>query len=163
MARRLRRTKMHGEGIKLPDYHDPDSWDQKDSYPPSGHKYAARKTNVHGIVFPSKAEARRYLELDLMMREGSIANLEVASAYSGPGSKKQRLALGLEFPFELNGVVIGTYVADFTYDTPDGCHIVEDMKGAVTPIYALKRRMMRAFHGIEIYETHPNQVTQFNV
>lgn len=160
---RLKRNKMHGEGIRIPDPLDPDTWNQKDAYPPHGHKYGARKAHVHGITFPSKSEARRYLELDLMMREGTIANLDSSAAYQGPGSKKRRIEAGLEFPFTINGITIATYIADFVYDTPDGARIVEDVKGARTDVYGLKKKMMRAFHGIDIYEVYPSQITDFYV
>ena len=44
-----------------------------------------------------------------------------------------------------------TYVADFVYEQ-DGKTIVEDTKGFRTKEYELKKKMMRAFLGIEIKE-----------
>lgn len=44
-----------------------------------------------------------------------------------------------------------TYVADFVY-LQDGKTIVEDTKGFRTKEYELKKKMMRAFLGIEIKE-----------
>lgn len=44
-----------------------------------------------------------------------------------------------------------TYVADFVYETM-GKTIVEDTKGFRTKEYELKKKMMRAFLGIEIKE-----------
>lgn len=52
-----------------------------------------------------------------------------------------------------NGVKLCDYVADFVYEE-DGMEITEDFKGVYTPIYRLKKRMMKAFHGIDIRESH---------
>jgi hypothetical protein len=52
----------------------------------------------------------------------------------------------------LNGVKICSYSADFRYQ--DGLElVVEDVKGYKTPVYNLKKKMMKAFHSIEIFET----------
>lgn len=103
---------------------------------PKPHKYKAQRTEVDGVVFASKAEARRYGELKLLYDQGEI----------------QRLTLQPRFPLEVNGVKIGTYVADFAYVHPEAGYIVEDVKGVKTPVYKVKRKLVRALHGIEIYE-----------
>lgn len=102
-------------------------------------KYKAVRTEVDGISFASRKEARRYGELKLMQDHDQIAGL----------------TLQPRFPIVVNGVKICTYVADFQYfDTWNGNKVViEDVKGVKTPIYNLKRKLMRAVHGIEIYET----------
>ncbi len=43
------------------------------------------------------------------------------------------------------------YVADFTF-WRDGEFVVVDVKGMITPVYRIKRHLMRAIHGIEIEE-----------
>lgn len=46
------------------------------------------------------------------------------------------------------------YVADFVYlDLFDGKEIVEDAKGYRTAIYKLKKKLMKAVHSIDIFET----------
>jgi hypothetical protein len=94
-----------------------------------GSKYNAKETVVDGIRFPSIAESRHYLRLRDLVKEGEIIDLRVASSYRGSGSKAKRIEDGLEFPF---------------------------IKGVRTPIYSLKRRMMKAFYGIDISEVFGN-------
>ena len=52
----------------------------------------------------------------------------------------------------IKGVKVGFYKADFRY-MQDGELIVEDVKGMKTPIYNLKKKMIKAIYGIEILET----------
>ena len=101
-------------------------------------KYNAKKTYVDGIKFDSKAEARRYGELKLLLKSGGISHLELQPRYD----------------FIVNNVKLGFYKADFRYvDLASNKLIVEDVKGMKTPIYSLKKKLMKAIHGIEILET----------
>lgn len=102
-------------------------------------KFRNIKTMVDGFVFDSQKEARRYGELKLMQAHDQIADL----------------TLQPRFPIVINGVKVCTYVADFQYRDPwDGNKIVtEDVKGMKTPIYNLKKKLMKAVHGIDIRET----------
>lgn len=100
-------------------------------------KYGAQKTTVDGIEFDSKAEAKRYGELRLLERAGKIKNLERQVRYD----------------LEVNGVKIGFYKADFRYwDQASSQHVVEDVKGMRTPVFAMKAKLMKALHGIEVVE-----------
>lgn len=106
---------------------------------PKKSKYGAVKTEVDGIKFDSKHEAKRYQELRLLEQAGEITNLR------------------LQVPFELipkskYGMPI-RYIADFTYNDGNGQLIVEDAKGVKTPVYRIKRRLMAELKGIEIKET----------
>lgn len=106
---------------------------------PKKSKYGAVKTEVDGIKFDSKHEAKRYQELRLLEQAGEITNLR------------------LQVPFELipkskYGMPI-RYIADFMYNDRNGQLIVEDAKGVKTPVYRLKRRMMAEIYNIEIKET----------
>lgn len=100
------------------------------------HKYGAKATTVDGHRFASQAEARRYGELKLLEKAGEITNLELQPKY----------------PLLVNGVVIAHYVGDFRYHVK-GLPVVEDVKGVKTPLYRLKKKMLRAQYGIEIAET----------
>lgn len=102
----------------------------------SFNKYGAVKTQVDGITFASKKEARRYTELKLLERAGQIRNLELQP----------------RFDFIINGVNCGFYKADFRYFEGQK-RIVEDCKGMRTPIYALKSKLVRALYNVEILET----------
>ena len=102
-------------------------------------KYCAIPTRADGILFGSKAEARRYQELKLMQAAGEIARLECHPRW--------RLVV--------NGVEVGSYIADFVYWTPDGRRVVEDVKGGratMTPAYLLKKKLMLALYSIEVVE-----------
>lgn len=110
-------------------------------------KYRNIKTVVDGITFDSKKEAARYGELKLMQRAKLIRNLEIQPQFP--------LMVGGEY---LDPVKVATYKGDFKYEehTPNGyvkwTEVVEDVKGIKTPVYNLKKKLMKAIHGIEIRE-----------
>jgi hypothetical protein len=100
-------------------------------------KYNNIKTIIHGIKFDSKKEGARFLELKQLERIGEIYALETQP----------------RFDFKINGFLLCYDKEDFKYTTLNGDEIVEDVKGMKTAMYRLKKKMMKAFHGIEIYET----------
>ena len=99
-------------------------------------KYGNRRTVVDGLTFDSAKEARRYGELKLLERAGQITALELQPA----------------FRLVVNNCLICTYKADFTYLDAEKQRIVEDVKGMKTPVYRLKKKLMLAVHGVEIFE-----------
>ncbi len=100
-------------------------------------KFGAKKTTVDGIEFDSKAEAKRWGELRLLERAGKIKTLERQVRYD----------------LVVNGVNIGFYKADFRYwDQGSSQHVVEDVKGVRTPVFAIKAKLMKALHRVEIVE-----------
>lgn len=99
-------------------------------------KYHARRTQIDGIFFDSMGEASRYQELRLNEHAGQISNLRCHVKYA----------------LDVNRVRVGYYEADFVY-VENGKEIVEDFKGVRTPVYRLKKKMMKAIYGIEIFET----------
>lgn len=103
---------------------------------PAQHKYSAKRTEVDGITFDSKAEAARYQNLRLLERAGLISHLE----------------LQVRYDFAINGVKLGYYLCDFRY-VQDGETVVEDVKGMKTPVYRLKAKLMKALYGITVKET----------
>lgn len=100
------------------------------------HKYRAEPTKVDGIRFASKGEGRRYGELKLLQAAGEISEL----------------GLQPRFPLVVNGVELGFYIADFIYLNKAGRCVVEDFKGMNTALYVLKKKLMKACHGIDITE-----------
>jgi len=99
-------------------------------------KYGNRKVTVGDITFDSAKEAKRWGELQFMVKAGEIRNLE-----------RQ-----VRFPIIVNGVKVCTYVADFTYDELSG-HVVEDVKSAFTQkdaLFRLKAKLLKAVLGIDI-------------
>lgn len=107
----------------------------EDKKPSRVHKFNTQKAVIDGISFDSIAESKRYSELKMLARLNEISDLKMQVAY----------------PLEINGVLIAKYIADFTY-VKNGVVIVEDVKGYLTPVYRLKKKLMKAVHGIDIYE-----------
>ncbi|WP_425263805.1 DUF1064 domain-containing protein [Vibrio owensii] len=100
-------------------------------------KYNAQKTEIDGIVFDSKLEGNRYSTLKVLEMAGEISDLR----------------LQVEYPLSINEVLICKYYADFVY-FQNGEEVVEDAKGMRTKEYILKRKMMKAIYGIDIFESN---------
>lgn len=98
-------------------------------------KYNAKPTVVDGVSFHSEGEAKRWMELQWLAKAGEITDLE-----------RQR-----RFELSVNGIVLGSYIADFCYRR-GGAFVVEDFKGVATPLYRWKRKHMAAQYGIQIEE-----------
>lgn len=109
----------------------------------AGQKYGNTKVLDAGLKFDSKAEHKRWQYLAVLERAGEILDLrmqvpfELIAAQVAPSGKKHRPTV---------------YLADFVYRLPCGSCVVEDVKGAVTPEFRLKRKLMLYVHGIEIKE-----------
>lgn len=121
-------------------------------------KYNSRKVTVNGETFHSTKEYHRYRELQLLVRAGQIHDLmrqvkfelipaqyETYERFSEKTGK--RLTDGKRC---VEKAVY--YIADFVYWQDDQM-VVEDSKGYRTDDYIIKRKAMRYFHGIKIYET----------
>lgn len=108
-----------------------------------GQKYGNTKVADAGITFDSKAEHKRWQYLVLMQRAGEISDLQLQVPFVlippqvSPSGKKERPTV---------------YLADFVYQTKEGTRVVEDVKGAVTPEFRMKRKLMLHVHGIEVKE-----------
>lgn len=95
-----------------------------------------RRTSCGQHEHASKREAIRCGKLQALHAVGEIIDLKQQPEY------------------DLCGVM---YRADFEYEERDAAGhwtlIVEDCKGFRTPVYRLKKRLMKNIHGIEIRET----------
>lgn len=103
-------------------------------------KYRAKPIEIDGHRFPSQKEGARYRQLKLLEANGEVRNLR----------------LQVEYRMEVAGVLICKYRADFVYEElrkGEWISVCEDVKGYRTPEYRLKRKLMKACHGIEIRET----------
>ena len=113
---------------------------------PKRSKYGNVKTEAGGFKHASKKQALRWVLLRQWEREGKIRNL-----------KRE-----VSFPILVKGEKICDYRADHVYETVthDFCggnvtiwdQVVEDVKGVKTDVYKLKKKLMRAVHGIDIKE-----------
>lgn len=122
-------------------------------------KYNSKSVVVDGISFDSKKEAKRYQELSLLEKAGTITGLRMQVEY-----------VLIPAQYESTDVMIKkgkhagqyktrlverkcSYIADFEYfDTETGQWVVEDTKGFRTPDYIIKRKLMLFFHGVKIKE-----------
>jgi hypothetical protein len=108
-------------------------------------KYGNKKTTlVGGETFDSKAEARRWTELLLLVRTGKLSGLKRQVAYE--------LVPAVPRDGEFPALRALRYVADFVYEDENGDLVVEDVKGFRTREFKLKSRLMLWRHGIRIRE-----------
>ncbi|MCI8348688.1 MAG: DUF1064 domain-containing protein [Firmicutes bacterium] len=107
-------------------------------------KYKAKKTEVNGIMFDSRKEAGRYVELKMLEKAGYITDLRLQQKFVLiPAQKKNGKTVEREC----------SYIADFVYaDKETGEVVVEDTKGFRTDTYKIKRKLMLYVHGIEVKE-----------
>lgn len=107
-------------------------------------KYGNQKvTTPEGLTFDSKAEYRRWCELNVLVKAREITDLKrqvpfdlVPAQVSPDGTKLRPVA----------------YVADFTYRDKAGRLVVEDPKGASTAEWVIKKKLMLHVHGIWVRE-----------
>jgi hypothetical protein len=108
-------------------------------------KYANVVCEVDGIKFDSMAERQRWLNLQLLVKADQIRDLRRQVEYVLIPAQK-RPSGGVERAC--------CYLADFVYvDVKTGRTVVEDVKGAVTPEFRIKRKLMLERHGVEILLT----------
>jgi len=109
-------------------------------------KYNQQGRREDGHFFASAAEADRYIILKDMVQQGRIDQLE----------------LQVPFRCEVKGVTITTYRADFRYRKLEVGKfprpIVEDVKGMVTPVYQIKKKLVEALFAVSILEVPGRKV-----
>ena len=117
-------------------------------------KYKSHKTNANGVIFDSKKEYNRYIELTLLSRSGAIKGLkrqvkfELIPAQYEPDIISPR---GKAKKGKLVERAV-SYIADFVYTDENGKTVVEDTKGFRTKDYIIKRKLLLYMHGIRIKE-----------
>lgn len=99
-------------------------------------KYGAKKTELDGVAYDSKAEANYAAMLKLRERAGEVAGVQI-----------QR-----PFPILINGLSVGVYKADFCFidHKEDGRLRIIDVKGFDTPLSRFKRKCVEAFYGVKV-------------
>jgi len=108
-----------------------------------GNKYHAKKEEYNGRVYDSIKEAR-YAKLLDVLRGATPLNERVVSVEPQ-----------VRYDIVVNGQKICTYVADFVVTYADHHVEVQDVKSEHTrklPVFRLKKKLMRAVHGIDIFE-----------
>lgn len=108
-------------------------------------KYRNIKTVIDDIKFDSTLEARRYSFLKMMENVGKISELK----------SQPQFLLQEAFVFQGKRIKPIFYIADFQY-MYNGILRIEDVKGKLTPLYLLKKKMLqfnyRDIHFYEIYK-----------
>lgn len=99
-------------------------------------KFKNIKVEIDGHKFDSKGEAKYYGKKKIQLLSGELVSLE----------------LQVKYPLVVNGVNIGFYKADFRETWKSGRVDVVDFKGLRTPVYMLKKKLMKALYGISIKE-----------
>lgn len=118
-------------------------------------KYHARKTVVDGITFDSQKEARRYIDLKDMQREGKISDLQRQVRFELIPQYREPDIIGKRGGVKKGKVIESAcyYIADFVYvDEATGEKVVEDAKGFRTPEYRIKRKLMYDRYSIRVHE-----------
>lgn len=105
-------------------------------------------------TFPSKAEARRYLELKQMQKAGIVKEIELQPEFILQDKYRKCLLCPSIYAEGRHGRVIChmcggkmrvvraiIYCADFRITYSDGHQEIEDVKGMETEIFKLKRKM----------------------
>ena len=98
-----------------------------------------RTKTPDGITHASKKQAARWVHLLELQAQGIIRNLRREVRY----------------PLHVNGVKIGTYIADHQWDwAEDGRFHLEDVKSrsTVTPLYRRSKKHVKAEYGLDIIE-----------
>lgn len=102
---------------------------------PKRNKYGNKPTLVDGTRFASQKEAKRFLVLRALEREGEIVGLKLQPRY----------------PLTVAGHLVCTYVADFEYSMAGhNLVITEDAKGVHTPEFIIKSKLFHALYGREV-------------
>ncbi|MBR3680604.1 MAG: DUF1064 domain-containing protein [Clostridia bacterium] len=131
-------------------------------------KLKNQKIIVDGIKFDSRAEARRYGQLLLLLKAGEISDLKLQKVYELIPAQYEYIPTGKIFArgerkgqAEYKRVTIERpvlYIADFAYQTKNGKTVVEDVKGyrdtnsAPYAKFVLKRKLMLWRYGIRVKE-----------
>ncbi len=125
----------------------------------SGKKYGNAKSEVDGELFDSRKEARRYIELQWLLKAGTIKDLRRQVRFLLIPAQREPDIIGPRGgrkPGKLIEKEVA-YMADFVYtDTETGETVVEDVKGykggGAYAVFSLKRKLMLHVHGIRIRE-----------
>ena len=114
-------------------------------------KYKNKKVEYDGHKFDSHLEMERYKQLKLLEKVGKIHNLIL----------QPKFELQPSFKYKGKPFRAITYVADFKYY--DGCmkdFIIEDVKGKLTEVYKLKKKLFlyKLSYSVEFRELYKKDI-----
>ena len=116
-------------------------------------KYHNKKIEIDGKIFDSRKEARRYKELSLLERAGTIQDLQTQVKFILIPTQREADIIGKRGGVHKGKVIEKecAYIADFVY-MENGKKVVEDTKGFKTKDYIIKRKLMLYVHKIRVKE-----------
>ena len=115
-------------------------------------KYNAKKVEIDGIVFDSRAEGRFYEHLLDLMHDGVVESFEMQKPYT----------LLDKFPHPKTGKTIRAikYVPDFEVIYTDGRVEVVDVKGMQTDVFRMKCKLFMFRYQIPLVLVKYNRTTE---
>ena len=115
-------------------------------------KYNAKKVEIDGIVFDSRAEGRFYEHLLDLMHDGIVESFEMQKPYT----------LLDKFPHPKTGKTIRAikYVPDFEVIYTDGRVEVVDVKGMQTDVFRMKCKLFMFRYQIPLVLVKYNRTTK---
>ena len=115
-------------------------------------KYNAKKVEIDGIIFDSRAEGRFYEHLLDLMHEGVVESFEMQKPYT----------LLDKFPHPKTGKTIRAikYVPDFEVIYTDGRVEVVDVKGMQTDVFRMKCKLFMFRYQIPLVLVKYNRTTK---
>ena len=115
-------------------------------------KYNAKKVEIDGIVFSSRAEGRYYEHLLDLMHDGVVESFEMQKPYT----------LLDKFPHPKTGKTIRAikYVPDFEVIYTDGRVEVVDVKGMQTDVFRMKCKLFMFRYQIPLVLVKYNRTTK---
>ena len=115
-------------------------------------KYNAKKVEIDGIVFDSRAEGRFYEHLLDLMHDGVVESFEMQKPYT----------LLDKFPHPKTGKTIRAikYVPDFEVIYTDGRVEVVDVKGMRTDVFRMKCKLFMFRYQIPLVLVKYNRTTE---
>lgn len=117
-------------------------------------KYGAKKTEVDGIIFDSKKEAKYYQELKAKLDAGEISDLQLQKSFELIPQQREPSTFSKKGKEKLGKVIERKccYIADFWYKDADGNTHCVDTKGFRTADYKIKKKLLLWRYGIKIEE-----------
>ena len=100
-------------------------------------KFNAQKTLHNGILYDSKKEAEYAAKFEMLKKAGGK-------------DKVAKIERQIPFSFDHNGVHICKYILDFKLTMADDRVRYLDIKGFETREFSIKRKLLKAFYGIEL-------------
>lgn len=124
------------------------------TFPPKAARASAAGDTLSGA--PAAPSRRKYKNQPIVTEEGRFASKK---EYADWCALKLREKAGLitrlerqpKFRLSVNGQLVTTYIADAVF-FKNGKRVVVDSKGVQTPVYRLKKKLMRALLNIEVQE-----------